>query len=120
MGLDVEDTREEDLDEFASPATVDDVAEGLRRVLRWWKAPALAMVARLDEELQGVLRQSVVNAGVALRDHGAVALRHAAGVIGSIAVYAGSVDGVRSLPRRLRQADERFQWELGQMAARAA
>ncbi|AWV16797.1 hypothetical protein A3862_15880 [Methylobacterium sp. XJLW] len=120
LGYDIEDAKQFDLDELAVPATVDEVAEGLRRVLRWWKTPELAMVASLDEELRGALRQAIVNAGVALREHGSLAFRYAAGVVLVIAAYAGSVDGARSLPRRLTEADERFRWGITRMADAAA
>lgn len=120
LGFDVEDAKAFDLDELPVLSTVEEVAEGLRRVLRWWRSPELAMVASLDEELRGALRRAIVASGVALRDHGTLALRHAAGVVGAIAAYAGSVDGVRSLPRRLAEADERFQWEVARLAAAAA
>ena len=120
LGYDIEDAKQFDLDELAVPATVDEVAEGLRRVLRWWKTPELAMVASLDEELRGALRQAIVNAGVALREHGSLAFRYAAGVVLVIAAYAGSVDGARSLPRRLAEADERFRWGITRMADAAA
>ena len=78
------------------------------------------MVASLDEELRGALRQAIVNAGVALREHGSLAFRYAAGVVLVIAAYAGSVDGARSLPRRLTEADERFRWGITRMADAAA
>lgn len=120
MGFDVEDAKKFDLDELPVPTTVDEVAEGLRRVLRWWKAPELAMVARLDDEMQGALRQAIVNSGIALREHGGLAFRYAASVVLVIASYCGTVDGARSLPRRLAEADERFRWGLTRMASAAA
>ncbi|MEE7456824.1 hypothetical protein MPAR168_00530 [Methylorubrum populi] len=120
MGFDVEDAKSFDLDEFPVPSTVDEVAEGLRRVLRWWKKPELAMVARLDEELKGALRQAIVNSGVALREHGSLAFIYGASIVLVIAHHAGSVDGARRLPRLLAEAEERFRWGLARMAAAAA
>lgn len=120
MGFDIEDAKDHDLDELPVPQSVEDVAEGLRRVLRWWKAPELDMVRMLDEDLSGVLRQSIVNAGCALRDHGWDAYVTAGAVVPIIADAARTVDGVRSLPRRLLQAEERMRWLIAQKAATAA
>jgi hypothetical protein len=117
QGFDVEDAKAFDLDELPVPSTVEEVAEGLRRVLRWWKAPELAMVARLDEEMKGALRQAIVNSGIALRDHGTLAFRYAATVVGAIALRASTVEGAISLPRRLAEEEERLQWEIARMAA---
>ncbi len=120
MGYDIEEAKAFDLDELPVPSSVEQVLEGLRRVLRWWKSPELALVARLDQDLDGVLRRSIVNAGIALREHGWDAFVTAGAIVPAIASAARSVDGVRALPRRLLQGEERMRWLIEQKASKAA
>lgn len=120
MGYDIEEAKQFVLDELPVPSSVDQVLEGLRRVLRWWRSPELALVARLDEDLNGVMRQSIVNAGIALREHGWGAFVTAGAIVPTIASCARTVDGVRALPRRLLQGEERMRWLIEQKASKAA
>ncbi|BAQ49434.1 hypothetical protein [Methylobacterium aquaticum] len=120
LGYDIEEAKAFDLDELPVPSSVEEMTEGLRRVLRWWKSPELALVARLDEDLDEVLRRSIVNAGIALREHGWGAFVTAGAIVPAIASAARSVDGVRALPRRLLQADEYMRWLIEQKASKAA
>ena len=93
--------------------TVEDVMEGLRRVLRAWGG----MVAQADAELDGALRGSLVWAGQALRAHGADALVTTACVPHTIARGLRSYEGTVSLRAELANDIERLTWELGQAAA---
>lgn len=120
LGYDIEEAKQFDLNELPVPLSVEQVMDGLRRVLKCWRSPELALVARLDEDLDGVLRQSILNAGIALREHGWHAFVTAGSVIPTIASGARSVDGVRALPRRLLQGEERMRWLIEQKASTKA
>ncbi|WP_449409733.1 hypothetical protein [Methylobacterium komagatae] len=120
LGYDIEDAKGFNLNELPLPKTVEDVTEGLRRVLKWWRSPEFVLVARLDEDLNGVMRQSIVKAGIALREHGWDAYVTAGAVIPTIVSASFSVDLVRGLPRRLAEADEYMRWIIARKASAPA
>lgn len=117
LGYDIADCASLDIDELPQPVVADEVLDGLRRLLRWWKSPELAQVARINAELGGVLREAVVAAGLLLRDHGTPALAHARGVVTTIALYATTVANVRALPGMLSQREEHARWLIAQAVA---
>lgn len=111
LGLSREDVRGmEQRPMVPGAGTVEDVMEGLRRVLRAWGG----MVAQADAELDGALRGSLVWAGQALRVHGADALIIAACVPHTIARGLRSYEGTVSLRAELANDIERLTWELAQ------
>ncbi|AWV14894.1 hypothetical protein A3862_04720 [Methylobacterium sp. XJLW] len=111
LGLSREDVRGmEQRPMVPGAGTVEDVMEGLRRVLRAWGG----MVAQADTELDGALRGSLVWAGQALRAHGADALVIAACVPHTIARGLRSYEGTVSLRADLANDIERLTWELAQ------
>lgn len=119
LGYDIEDTKLVVLKDLPRPSTVEDVTEALRRILRWWKAPELSLVARVDQDLQGAMHAAIMAAGLALRDHGARALYHAASTVSTICTYSSNVEALQGLPRRLSHIEQHLRWSLAQTSSAA-
>ncbi|WP_091887203.1 hypothetical protein [Methylobacterium ajmalii] len=119
LGYDVEDTKLVVLDDLPRPSTVEEVTEGMRRILRWWKASEFVMVARVDQDLHGAIQAAIMAAGLALREHGACALYHAASTLSTICIYSSSVEALQGLPRRLSHIQQHLRWSLAQAPSAA-
>ena len=92
--------------------SVEEVMEGLRRLLRAWGG----MVAQADAELGYALHDAVVWAGKALKAHGRDALVEAAAVPHLIADGLRSYEGARSVRANLANNIDLLAWNLAASA----
>ncbi|MCG5249517.1 hypothetical protein [Methylorubrum extorquens] len=92
--------------------SVEEVMEGLRRLLRAWGG----MVAQADAELGYALHDAVVWAGKALKAHGRDALVEAAAVPHLIVDGLRSYEGARSLRADLANNIDLLAWNLAASA----